>query len=47
MPVEPPATPWMFPPVTQADDSDLVAVGADLEPGTILAAFKKAPAFTF
>ncbi len=30
----------MFPPVTQADDGDLVAVGADLEPGTILAAYR-------
>lgn len=32
----------MFPPVTQADDGDLVAVGADLEPGTILAAYRAA-----
>ena len=30
----------MFPPVAQADDGDLVAVGADLEPGTILAAYR-------
>jgi leucyl/phenylalanyl-tRNA--protein transferase len=30
----------MFPPATSADDSDLVAVGADLEPGTILAAYR-------
>lgn len=32
----------MFPPVTQADDSDLVAIGADLEPGTVLAAYRAA-----
>lgn len=32
----------MFPPVTSADDSDLVAIGADLEPGTILAAYRRA-----
>jgi leucyl/phenylalanyl-tRNA--protein transferase len=30
----------MFPPVTSADDSDLLAIGADLEPGTILAAYR-------
>jgi leucyl/phenylalanyl-tRNA--protein transferase len=30
----------MFPPATSADDSDLVAIGADLEPGTVLAAYR-------
>ena len=30
----------MFPPVSTADDNDLVAVGADLEPGTVLAAYR-------
>jgi leucyl/phenylalanyl-tRNA--protein transferase len=40
VPVEPPPTPWVFPPVDQADDSGLVGVGADLEPGTILAAYR-------
>ncbi len=30
----------MFPPVSTADDNDLVAIGADLEPGTILAAYR-------
>ena len=64
-PVEPPATPWVFPrredlaawPVLDEPDpdeldeledpddaghdgSDLVAVGADLEPGTLLAAYR-------
>ena len=40
MPVEPPVTPWIFPPVSTAEDNDLVAVGADLEPGTVLAAYR-------
>ena len=39
MPIEPPPTPWEFPDPTVAD-GDLVAVGADLEPGTILAAYR-------
>jgi leucyl/phenylalanyl-tRNA---protein transferase len=30
----------MFPPVSTADENDLVAVGADLEPGTVLAAYR-------
>jgi len=40
VPVEPPPTPWAFPPVDQADDSGLVGVGGDLEPGTVLAAYR-------
>ena len=39
-PVEPPPTPWTFPDPAQAED-DLVAVGADLAPGTILAAYRR------
>lgn len=45
-PVEPPASSWVFAdPRTQPRDKDgeqddLVAVGADLEPGTILAAYR-------
>lgn len=45
-PIEPPASPWVFAdPRTQpldedGDQDDLVAVGADLEPGTILAAYR-------
>lgn len=31
---------WGFPPVETADDDGLVGVGADLEPGTILAAYR-------
>lgn len=40
MPIEPPATPWAFPPADQADDAGVVGVGADLEPGTLLAAYR-------
>lgn len=39
-PVEPPPTAWGMPDPASADDSGLVAVGADLEPGTILAAYR-------
>lgn len=39
VPVEPPPTPWAFPDPAQALD-DLVAMGADLEPGTLLAAYR-------
>jgi leucyl/phenylalanyl-tRNA--protein transferase len=37
--VEPLATPWRFPDPTDAPD-DLVCVGADLEPSTLLAAYR-------
>ncbi len=40
MPIEPPATPWAFPPPGEADDVGVVGVGADLEPGTLLAAYR-------
>ena len=40
MPTEPPPTPWIFPSPTEVDESGLVAVGADLQPGTILAAYR-------
>ncbi len=43
-PIEPPATPWVFvdPRTGDLDDDpdDLVAMGADLEPGTVLAAYR-------
>jgi leucyl/phenylalanyl-tRNA--protein transferase len=39
VPVEPPASPWAFPPA-DSGDADLVAVGADLSPGTLLAAYR-------
>jgi leucyl/phenylalanyl-tRNA--protein transferase len=38
MPVEPPPTRWLMP--TRLPPDDLVAVGADLAPGTILAAYR-------
>lgn len=40
MPVEPPATHWLLPSPDRADEHGLVAVGADLEPGTLLAAYR-------
>jgi leucyl/phenylalanyl-tRNA--protein transferase len=43
VPIEPPPTPWVLPDPGYADDGeldDLVAVGADLEPGTLLAAYR-------
>jgi leucyl/phenylalanyl-tRNA--protein transferase len=38
--IEPPRSPWGFPSVEEADSSGLVGVGADYEPGTILAAYR-------
>ena len=40
MPVEPPPTPWHLPDPLTESDGDLVGVGADLAPGTILAAYR-------
>jgi leucyl/phenylalanyl-tRNA--protein transferase len=40
MPIEPPPTPWVLPSPDLADAHGLVAVGADLEPGTLLAAYR-------
>lgn len=40
VPVEPPPSPWAFPSVDAADESGLVGVGGDLEPGTVLAAYR-------
>lgn len=39
VPVEPPPTPWVFPP-PDSGEGDLVAIGADLAPGTVLAAYR-------
>ncbi len=39
-PTEPAATRWVFPPVDSADDTGLLGIGADLEPGTLLAAYR-------
>ncbi len=40
-PIEPAATQWQFPSPHVADPHGLVAVGADLEPGTLLAAYRR------
>ncbi|MGW6200238.1 leucyl/phenylalanyl-tRNA--protein transferase [Kribbella sp. NPDC055110] len=41
MPIEPPPSHWDFPPVGVAGASDVVAGGADLAPGTVLAAYRR------
>jgi leucyl/phenylalanyl-tRNA--protein transferase len=41
MPVEPPPLRWAFPSVDDADADGLVGVGADLEPSTVLAAYRR------
>jgi leucyl/phenylalanyl-tRNA--protein transferase len=40
-PVEPPPSDWAFPDPSRWPDDDLVGVGADLEPGTVLAAYRQ------
>lgn len=40
MPVEPPPCAWSFPDVGVADDAGVVGVGGDLEPGTLLHAYR-------
>ena len=40
MPIAPPHTQWQFPPPDTADENGLVGIGADLEPGTVLAAYR-------
>jgi len=40
VPVEPPPTPWELPAPETADDRGVVGIGADLEPGTLLAAYR-------
>lgn len=39
-PIEPPASKWSMPTDGPIDDSDIVAIGADLEPGTLLAGYR-------
>ena len=39
-PVEPPPTVWALPDPSDADESGLIGVGADLGPGTVLAAYR-------
>jgi leucyl/phenylalanyl-tRNA---protein transferase len=40
VPVEPTATAWVFPDLASSDADDLVGIGGDLEPGTLLAAYR-------
>lgn len=40
MPIEPPPTRWAFPPADEAPARAPLGVGADLEPGTLLAAYR-------
>lgn len=40
MPAEPPPCEWQFPPIDAADESGLVSIGADLEPATVLLAYR-------
>ena len=40
VPFEPPPTSWLLPPADSADETEIVGVGADLEPGTLLAAYR-------
>lgn len=41
MPVDPPPSRWVFEPAVDGEpDDDLVATGADLEPGTVLSAYR-------
>ena len=39
-PIEPPISRWTMPTDGPVDDSDIVAIGADLEPGTLLAGYR-------
>jgi leucyl/phenylalanyl-tRNA--protein transferase len=40
MPVEPPPCAWEFPPAGAAGEDGLLAIGADLEPATLVAAYR-------
>jgi leucyl/phenylalanyl-tRNA--protein transferase len=40
VPSEPPPCEWQFPPLDVADESGLVGIGADLEPATVLLAYR-------
>jgi leucyl/phenylalanyl-tRNA---protein transferase len=40
MPIEPPSTRWLLPSPDAADETEIAGVGADLEPGTLLAAYR-------
>lgn len=40
VPIEPPPTRWELPPAEAADEREICGVGADLEPGTLLSAYR-------
>ena len=40
-PVEPPASRWEFPQADAADEHGIVGIGGDLQPGTILSAYRR------
>ncbi len=40
VPIEPPPSRWELPPPEAADEREICGVGADLEPGTLLAAYR-------
>jgi leucyl/phenylalanyl-tRNA---protein transferase len=40
VPIEPPPTSWLLPTADAADETEIAGVGADLEPGTLLAAYR-------
>src|SRR5690349_4398647 len=40
MPIEPPSSPWRLPPPRAWPDSDLVGIGAEVDPGTMLQAYR-------
>ncbi|MCB0976190.1 MAG: leucyl/phenylalanyl-tRNA--protein transferase [Acidimicrobiales bacterium] len=39
-PIEPPPSRWQLPPASRADEDGVVGLGADLEPGTLLEAYR-------
>ena len=41
MPIEPPPSPWDFPPASRWPADDLIALGAELHLGTVLAAYRQ------
>jgi leucyl/phenylalanyl-tRNA---protein transferase len=40
VPIEPPPTSWLLPAADTADETEIVGVGADLAPGTLLGAYR-------
>ncbi|MBT3247173.1 MAG: leucyl/phenylalanyl-tRNA--protein transferase [Actinobacteria bacterium] len=40
MPIKPPESTWVFPPAHTADEHGVVGIGADVDPGTLLGAYR-------